>query len=688
MFLKIFTGLLLVFCTLSGYTQKFISFKTYNVDSLLLLLPVQHGEERINSLNYLAVSLSFIDYGLSKQYAEEAMKLSREVNYKKGIADAYRNYGHIYVYQGQYPKALNNYFDAISLYERLDLKRTAGWVCYEISKTHYLANNFEKSFEYGNKALTIFKEKTPEGTIGTARDSINIIGGGAELYWKMGMLNESLEAGLRALDLMEKHNFSNIELMINTWVVGTGYADMGPPDSAIYYFREALNYPDESLHMKTLKYRNRISLGWLYYSNGMQDSAIHYLQTSFDFYEKNGYLYWALITSSGLGYIHFNNNELSKTEKYLVESERLFDEMQMRKSWFRHDSLKYVANYGIELYYPVPPVRLKEMMWNDARILYKLLFRLKNTKKETEQALKYHMAYSNAKDTLNKIRRECETVELQTRFESKGKDQRIATLLLENKLKESQLNQNRLMLFSSLGLLLSVLLFGYLWFRQKKMRTDQQMLVLQQKLFRSQMNPHFIFNSLASIQNFVINQDAKKANIYLSRFSELVRSILDNSVQEYIPFEKEVNTIENYLELQKVRFPDKFDYFVTVDKKIDLENMLIPPMLAQPFIENSIEHGFKHKEAQGTLEIRFMLRENMIVFEIQDDGVGREKAQEIEYKFNKDHRSMATDITRERLIVLNKKLKQRISLFISDLKNKNNEPVGTKVVFDIPFKYL
>jgi LytS/YehU family sensor histidine kinase len=231
-------------------------------------------------------------------------------------------------------------------------------------------------------------------------------------------------------------------------------------------------------------------------------------------------------------------------------------------------------------------------------------------------------------------------------------------------------------------------MLGYILFRQNKLKTDQQMMGLQQKLFRSQMNPHFIFNSLASIQNFMIKQDSKKASIYLSRFSELIRSILDSSAEEYIPFEKEKNTIENYLELQKVRFPDKFDYSIDVDKNIDPENMMIPPMLAQPFIENSIEHGFKHKKAKGNLRIRFVLKGNLIVFEIEDDGIGREKAQEIVYKLNKDHRSMATGITRERLTVLNKKLKQKISLIISDLKNENNEPAGTKVVFDIPFKHL
>jgi LytS/YehU family sensor histidine kinase len=122
------------------------------------------------------------------------------------------------------------------------------------------------------------------------------------------------------------------------------------------------------------------------------------------------------------------------------------------------------------------------------------------------------------------------------------------------------------------------------------------------------MNPHFLFNSLASIQNYIINEDSGNASIYLSRFSQLVRNILDNSVEEYVPVEKEIETIKNYFELQKVRYAGKFDFNIEVDEAIDQENMMIPPMLAQPFIENAIEHGIKHKETNGHINIRFLLQ--------------------------------------------------------------------------------
>ena len=163
------------------------------------------------------------------------------------------------------------------------------------------------------------------------------------------------------------------------------------------------------------------------------------------------------------------------------------------------------------------------------------------------------------------------------------------------------------------------------------------------------MNPHFIFNSLYSIQNFIVTEKPDKASIYLSKFAKLVRNILDNSTEEYVTLEKEISTIDNYLELQKVRYAGKFNYRIDIADEIDTETMKIPPMLAQPFIENAIEHGIKHRETPGHIDIRFSLKDHTLIFEVEDDGVGRQKAREIEIVQEPDHSSMATSLTRERL---------------------------------------
>jgi len=210
------------------------------------------------------------------------------------------------------------------------------------------------------------------------------------------------------------------------------------------------------------------------------------------------------------------------------------------------------------------------------------------------------------------------------------------------------------------------------------------MTLLQQKLLRSQMNPHFIFNSLTSIQSFITDRNPRNASRYLSMFAKLIRNILDSSTEEFVRLSDEITTIENYLELQKLRYADKFDYTIDVDEHIDDEAIILPPMLAQPFIENTIEHGFKYKDNKGKLKIRISSMNGFISFEVEDDGIGRERAKEVLYKQNKDHKSLATTITYERIRVLNKKLKRKIQLHIIDLKNEENEPSGTKVQIEIP----
>jgi LytS/YehU family sensor histidine kinase len=164
----------------------------------------------------------------------------------------------------------------------------------------------------------------------------------------------------------------------------------------------------------------------------------------------------------------------------------------------------------------------------------------------------------------------------------------------------------------------------------------------------------------------------------------LVRDVLDNSAEEYVSIENEIAAIQNYLELQKVRYAGKFDFVMLVEEQIDQENTLIPPMLAQPFIENAIEHGIRHKETTGKISIRFMLEDSLIRFEVEDDGIGRERAREIEHSRNINHRSMSTSITHDRLFALNKKQRKKIKMEIVDLKDDQGNACGTKVSFGIP----
>jgi hypothetical protein len=314
----------------------------------------------------------------------------------------------------------------------------------------------------------------------------------------------------------------------------------------------------------------------------------------------------------------------------------------------------------------------------------------------------YHMEqYIEAWKHIEKLEKNKEVLELNTRYETERKQQRILMLEKETELAQSNIRQTRLFLFGISGFLVVILFMVLLYLRQNRLKEEQDKIVLQQRLFRSQMNPHFLYNSLASIQNFIVTEDPDNASIYLSRFSSLVRSILDSSNEEFVALDKEIRLIDNYLALQKVRFPDKFDYIIDIDPDLDTENVMIPPMLAQPFIENAIEHGIKHKKDKGRIEVRIrrsfeQLNNRTIeqlnsrtveqtIFEIEDDGIGRKAAGELLLKQDPDHRSMATMISRQRISAINKKSKQKITMDIIDLKDDQGEALGTKVVFVIPF---
>lgn len=209
-------------------------------------------------------------------------------------------------------------------------------------------------------------------------------------------------------------------------------------------------------------------------------------------------------------------------------------------------------------------------------------------------------------------------------------------------------------------------------------------LELQQRLFRLQMNPHFMFNSLLAIQNFVFKKDVKEAGLYIADFARLFRLILDNSRSEFVLFEKEIETLRLYLKLQSLRYEDKFSYKIVVDENIDLDTMMIPPMLAQPIIENAIEHGIFKKENRGNIEINYKLFPDKIYFEVIDDGVGLSATKHNE-SFS-DHKSSALEITRERLKVLAKNHKFVVKFSIKEITD-NKVVKGTKVGFYLPFKY-
>lgn len=268
---------------------------------------------------------------------------------------------------------------------------------------------------------------------------------------------------------------------------------------------------------------------------------------------------------------------------------------------------------------------------------------------------------------------------------------RINSLELDRKLNESKLklvtseqdliNENskrqKLIIYSLLGGLLLLLLSLFYMLRANKQRKLANNL-LALKSLRSQMNPHFIFNALNSVNSFIANNDERTANRYLTNFSTLMRSVLENSEQDFIPLEKEIQLLGLYLELEHTRFKDKFDFEVNIDKEIQINEFQIPPMLLQPYIENAIWHGLRYKKEKGLLQINVnKINKESIEIAIIDNGIGREESKALKSKNQLMHKSKGMQNIKQRVVILNEMYKDKVDVFVNDL---NEDKTGTKVV--------
>jgi len=248
--------------------------------------------------------------------------------------------------------------------------------------------------------------------------------------------------------------------------------------------------------------------------------------------------------------------------------------------------------------------------------------------------------------------------------------------------------------------LLAVLLISYLIFyfakdrinkikQREKLKGDYERKIaeVEMQALRAQMNPHFMFNSLNSINNFILKNDPENASGYLTKFSRLMRLILDNSRSEWVLLENELKALELYIELESVRFDRSFDYAIEVTKDISLETVLIPPLIIQPYVENAIWHGLLHRKIPGgRLDIRLWRKEDKLYIEIEDNGVGRDEAKRLKSKTATIQKSHGMKITAERIDIVNKVYNVNTGVTITDLKNDTGTQNGTAVLITLKYK--
>jgi uncharacterized protein YpmB len=346
--------------------------------------------------------------------------------------------------------------------------------------------------------------------------------------------------------------------------------------------------------------------------------------------------------------------------------------------------------------YALESLELYQNQANIAEIssIFEILSIIKENQNQYDLALEYYREHTALNDSLTNASRMEQITAMQEQLNLALKEQELETKNLQLAQQELIVNRTRER-FTYLAivtiLVVVIMLSWFSWYRlnqsRKQLVMEQKYIETEHRLLRSQMNPHFMFNALNSIQLYISDKDTKQAEKYLSKFAYLMRYYLDSSFTSNVLLKDEMDGLKLNIELEHLRLNKNFDFEVKACDDIEPEETEIPPMLAQPFIENSIKHGLRIKPRDGQLKVAFnMARDGVMRCIVEDNGIGREAASRVR-KTTNGHASRGIDITISRLKNIWKDDYRDEYLTITDLKNETGEAAGTRVELFFPYRF-
>ncbi|MFT7033852.1 MAG: tetratricopeptide (TPR) repeat protein [Cyclobacteriaceae bacterium] len=333
-----------------------------------------------------------------------------------------------------------------------------------------------------------------------------------------------------------------------------------------------------------------------------------------------------------------------------------------------------LGKYDSAIFYMEKASKLRPQSIDHYRLKYIIL----KSQKSFQTALLAHEQYTAKVDSTLRRRNQSNLSLAQARFETDLKEKEVTSLSQRAFIQALRIEQKNQAIIIGIVVILLVMVAIYFIYKQQDLKKQQTQTELEQRFLRSQLNPHFISNALVAVQSFMLKNDSASAALYLTKFSKLMREILENSRKEFIPVEEEVNMLRNYLDIQKLRL-GTFNFSIEVDENIDFELDIIPPMFVQPFLENAVEHGVFNDSKGGLIDLKFKKDGDYIAIEVKDNGGGL-----ISNK-NSDRNSLSSTIIKERMELFNRSLKRKIRLVIQNLKNEEGEVNGTIVELKVPF---
>jgi len=611
------------------------------IDSLVKVLKttVREDTTRANLLYTIAETYSTIDPEQGLVYSKQGLELSEKIGYRKGVYSFHKVSGYNYENRSEYDKAISSFEAALKVANELGEKKYIAGSTREIGTVYYYQSNYTRALDYYYKAMKLFEELgNKKGMAGTAL-------GLGSIYSAQRIFNKALEYDFKALKMYEelgdKQGIGNI-----SGNIGHTYSQMNEYEKAIPYILKDIQTEEE------LGNKSGLSVALLMAANGFYvaknyPEAIKYAERNITVSRELGYKRGEGEAYALLGFIYRNiaHDSVKLTAPIKGISQKDKPALLKQAAIYFEQGLAMGKETNIsgilqQCYEGLSTVYYSQGNYKKAYDCLDMFSRIKDTVFSEENKLKVA------------------GIEAQRDIDLKDRDITIKNKQIElDKLAViKKRNERGVFIGGIVLLLLSVVIF----IRQQRAKTKRQeeaqkaqfgrqLLEIELKALRAQMNPHFIFNCLNSIQAFILKEHRTEATDYLQKFSRLIRLILDNSQKTSNTIEDEAEILGLYLDLERLRLKNRFDYEIKVTGEVDATFTEIPSMVIQPLVENSIWHGLMPAKEQGVLKIEFKKEENQLKCIVEDNGIGRERSKNMKGESAMNHTSKGMKLIEDRL---------------------------------------
>ena len=589
-------------------------------------------------------------------------------------------------YRGEYSKSLDASRQHLREAQKSRINDELSKSYRILAKSHMYLNSKDSSLYYSNLSLNFARRSNSENAI------LNTFKVQAEVFNHFGMIGQSTSVLIKFIDKAE----ANRDQKNICW----GTIQIAEKSFQIRYYNEAKTYYRKALSVaeknNAIFFKSQIYRGLAEVSLALQEEeeAVGNLDKCIPLikeWEESTNLPLTILTKAKIlmfqeEYEQANNELASARSQFELLGDKrgiaktlhllgqLFfeqDEMKLSESYFKK-SLALLQTFEFD------PFRIEN---------HRFLAEIYSNQKDYTRAyfnLEEYQKYTNINSSISSTKAINELTQMYSRelreYRIKEQEQVITNQKKEKELLALKSEKQFSTIILIVIILISIIIIVFFYFRQLKIKQQTQEIEMSQTLLRTQMNPHFIFNAMSVIQSYIYENDPTKSSKFLVSFSKLIRLILENSPKEFITIETEIDILDKYLKTQKLRFENRFDFKITAPEELIFKKVLIPPMITQPFVENSIEHGQLNIVENGHIHIEFKQVDNMLFVKIEDNGIGRKESEK--KKMTKNHKSMALNITKERVNILNKKYKSKATVEIGDLKEEKYS--GTLVELYLP----